>query len=191
MMRPRFSANIGFLWPELSLTDRIHAAAKAGFSAVECHFPYDVPSADVRQALQDTGLPMVGLNTQLGVNGADDFGVAARPDRVDEAREYIDQAMTYAADIGCANINVVPGKTNRQQDCEAIFQSNLAYACDKAAPLDKTVVIEPINTRAAPQFHLTTVAQALDTIHGVQAGNLKLMFDFYHVQIMEAAAGSP
>ncbi len=31
----RFSANIGFLWPELPLLGRIDAAARAGFRAVE------------------------------------------------------------------------------------------------------------------------------------------------------------
>ena len=35
----------------LSLPDAIHAAQKAGFDAVECHFPYDVPAAEVAQAL--------------------------------------------------------------------------------------------------------------------------------------------
>ena len=33
----RFSANTGFLWPELPFLDRIRAAARAGFDAVEFH----------------------------------------------------------------------------------------------------------------------------------------------------------
>jgi hydroxypyruvate isomerase len=39
----RFSANLGFLWTELPLPAAIMAAAKAGFDAVECHWPFDVP----------------------------------------------------------------------------------------------------------------------------------------------------
>ncbi len=185
MIAPRFSANIGFLWPELDFIDRIHAAKKAGFQAVECHFPYEVPESDVKQALNDTGLPLIGLNTQLGINGADDFGVAARPDRVDEARGYIDQAVAYAIATDCKAINVVPGKTGRAENCEETFRDNLSYACKHAAAAGINIHIEPINTRAAPGFHLTTIAQAIDTIQGVQADNLKLMFDCFHVQIME------
>ena len=40
---PKFSANLGFLWQELALCDAVHAAAAAGFDAVEFHWPYAVP----------------------------------------------------------------------------------------------------------------------------------------------------
>ena len=52
-----FSANIGFLYTDLPLPDRIRAAKRAGFDAVECHFPYDVPVAEMRAALDETALP--------------------------------------------------------------------------------------------------------------------------------------
>ena len=38
----KYSANLGFLWTELSLPDAIRAAKAAGFDAVECHWPYNV-----------------------------------------------------------------------------------------------------------------------------------------------------
>ena len=40
---PGFSANLGVLWTELPLTGRVRAAARAGFDAVEVHYPYDTP----------------------------------------------------------------------------------------------------------------------------------------------------
>ena len=43
----RFSANLGFLWTDLALTDAIKVAASSGFDAVECHWPFDVPSKSV------------------------------------------------------------------------------------------------------------------------------------------------
>jgi len=46
---PRFSANLGHLFVEYPLIERIGAAAKAGFKAIELQFPYEVsPSADAR-----------------------------------------------------------------------------------------------------------------------------------------------
>ena len=182
---PRFSANIGFLWAGLPLPERIRAAAAAGFEAVECHFPYEVEAADVAKALQETGLPMLGLNTRLGINGADDFGVAARPDRIEEARQYIDEALAYAAAIGCRNINVVPGRTGRSAECETTYRANLAYACERAATQQCGVLIEPINTRSAPDFHVSLVEQAIETIESVGKDNLRLMFDTFHIQIMQ------
>ena len=58
---PSFSANLGFLWPDFSLAEAILAAHRSGFDAVECHFPYDEPVDEVCQALEATGLPMLGL----------------------------------------------------------------------------------------------------------------------------------
>ncbi len=40
----RFSANLGFLWVDLPLVDRVRAAKAAGFDAVEFHFPYETPA---------------------------------------------------------------------------------------------------------------------------------------------------
>jgi 2-dehydrotetronate isomerase len=48
----RFSANLGFLWPDRPLLERIDAAARAQFKAIELHWPYDVPAAQIRRACQ-------------------------------------------------------------------------------------------------------------------------------------------
>ena len=39
---PRFAANLGYLFTERPLIERIGAAAAAGFNAVELQFPYDI-----------------------------------------------------------------------------------------------------------------------------------------------------
>ena len=70
----KFSANLGFLWNDRSLPDAIRAAKVAGFDAVECHWPFDVPAAEVFAALEETGLTMLGLNTRL-LPGDDGFQV--------------------------------------------------------------------------------------------------------------------
>ena len=83
----RFSANLGFLWADRPLADAIRAAQAAGFDAVECHWPYDTPPAEVSAALRDTGLEMLGLNTLRGRPGEN--GLSALPGREAEAREAI------------------------------------------------------------------------------------------------------
>ena len=40
----RLSANVGFLWSELPLLERIAAGGRAGFGAVEFHLPYATPA---------------------------------------------------------------------------------------------------------------------------------------------------
>lgn len=180
-----YSANLGFLYQELSLPDRIRAAKAAGFVAVECHFPYDTPASDVAAALQETGLRMLGLNTVPGNITAGDFGLAALPGREAEARAAILQAVEYGAAIGALNVHVMAGKTDGAPASEATFRANLAYACDLAATKGMNVLIEPINHRDVPGYHLSRVEHAAEIIADLGKPNLRLMFDCYHSQIMQ------
>lgn len=176
----RFSANLGFLWTDLALPDAIRAAKAAGFHAVECHWPYAVPVNDVNQALKDTGLTMLGLNTRRGNVEAGDNGLAALPGRESEARAAIDEAIAYAAAIGARNVHVMAGFDQSIAGAHA-FVDNLDYACTQAAPHDITILIEPLNAHDAPGYFLRTTQQASETIDNVGAPNLKVMFDCYHV----------
>lgn len=181
----RYSANLGFLFTELSLPQAIHATSKAGFDAVECHFPYDVPAAEVAQALRDTGLTMLGLNTWPGDKAAGDFGLAALPGREDEARAAISQAIDYAVATKTKAVHVMAGRSDGGDAAEATFRANLAHACDLAAPHGITILIEPINTRDVRGYHLSRTDHARRIITALDRPNLKLMFDCYHMQIMQ------
>ena len=179
-----FSANLGFLWKDRPLPDAIHAARAEGFAAVECHWPYDIPASETAAALKATGLKMLGLNTNRGNLDAGENGVAALAGREAEARKYIDQALEYAKTINCANIHVMAGFTNKDAASKKAFADNLRYACKAAAPLGKTILIEPLNRYDAPGYHLSTLEQAIEILQDVAEANLKIMFDCYHLQIM-------
>jgi hydroxypyruvate isomerase len=179
-----FSANLGFLWQELKLPDAIRAAKAAGFDAVECHWPYAVDAADVRAALDESGLSMLGLNTARGDVAAGENGLAALPGCETEARAAISQAIDYAAAIGAANVHVMPGKA-QGDEARRTFIGNLQWAAPIAAEAGITLLLEPLNSRDAPGYFYSTTAQAGDILATVSAPNLKLMFDCYHVQIME------
>ena len=96
----RFSANLGFLFVHLPLVERIGAAAAAGTTAVEMHWPYDVPARDVKAALARSNIRMLALNTPVGDAAAGDFGLAALPGREPEFRQAFDTALSYGAEIG-------------------------------------------------------------------------------------------
>ncbi|WP_298919225.1 TIM barrel protein [uncultured Roseobacter sp.] len=180
----QFSANLGFLWAELPLPDAIHAAKVAGFDAVECHWPYDVPARLVKAALEETGLTMLGLNTRRGDLEAGENGLAALPDRVAQARAAIDEALAYAGAIDARRIHVMAGYATGSEAHDT-FIANLRYACDGARENGVTILIEPLNRYDAPGYFLTSTDQAQAIIAEVDAPNLALMFDCYHVQLME------
>ncbi len=180
----KFSANLGFLWNDRPLPEAIRAARAAGFDAVECHWPYVIPADEVKAALDETGLRMLGLNTRRGDVGAGDNGMSAIPGREAEAREAIDEAIAYATAIDTPNIHVMAGFAAGDA-ARRTFVANLQYACDQAAPHGITILVEPLNKYDAPGYFLATTDQALAIIEAVGAPNLKLMFDCYHVQLME------
>lgn len=180
----RFSANLGFLWNELSLPDAIRAAKAAGFDAVECHWPYDTPAIDVKNALTETGLTMLGLNTRRGDIHAGDNGLAALPDRLPQARAAIDEAIRYAKLVNADCVHVMAGYSTGTQ-AHTAFVENLQYACDRAGCHDIDILIEPLNAYDAPNYFLSTSDQAEAIIRQVERPNIKLMFDCYHIQLME------
>jgi hydroxypyruvate isomerase len=180
----KFSANLGFLWSELPLPEAIRAAKAASFDAVECHWPYAVPANTIKAALDETGLRMLGLNTSRGEVAKGENGLSALTGRQVDARAAIDQAITYAAAIGAPNVHVMAGFAQGDK-AHSTFVENLHYACAEASSHDIIILIEPLNSYDAPGYFLQTTAQAVQILKEVGQSNLKLMFDCYHVQLME------
>jgi len=180
----KFSANLGFLYTELPLPAAIEAAALNGFDAVECHFPFSTPASETKAALTKTGLQMLGLNTIKGDESKGDNGLCAIPERIDEARAAIDQAIEYAALIDTPNVHVMAGNAAGTA-ADKTYLDNLHYATSMASKHGITILIEPLNPYDAPGYYLNSTGQAKEIIDAVGAENLKLMFDCYHVQIIE------
>ena len=171
----RFSANTGFLWPELPFLDRIRAAARAGFDAVEFHDEAQTADPDaLRAALHDTGLPVCGLNVRMGPSA----GCAAIPGAEAQARADIEAAIRVADWVNAGAIHVLSGNTDAPEAAETLV-SNLSYAL---AQTDRVVLIEPICRAANPAYFLHDLDQALGIQAQVNHPRLKLMFDCFHIE---------
>ena len=175
-----FSANLGFLWADLPLPAAIRAAKTAGFEAVECHWPYATPKAEIIAAVKDTGLEILGLNTPKSVDGIDQFGLSALPGHEALAREATDQSLSFADDIGARSLHVMAGVASGPA-AQASFCAALSHACQQAKQCGVMILIEPLNRYDAPGYFLNSLAQAEEIITSVNQPNLKLMFDCYHV----------
>src|SRR5471030_1515742 len=73
---PRFAANLGYLFTDRALLERIDAAAACGFKAIELQFPYDVSASAVKAAIARNKLTVLGINTPPGERDGE-FGLAA------------------------------------------------------------------------------------------------------------------
>lgn len=170
-----FSANLGFLWTELDLPDAIRAAHKAGFDAVEFHWPYASPLRPVQEALLETGLPVMSVNTVRGQPGEN--GLAALPGREDEARAAIRQAIGFADAVDARAIHVMAGFA-KGDEAGHVFARNLRFACDAT---ERLILVEPLNTHDAPGYFLERPSHAREIIKALDRPNLRMMFDCYHV----------
>ena len=175
----RFSANLGFLYTDRPVQDAIHAAHAAGVDAGECHWPYETPASETRTALEATGLRMLGLNTVRGNPGEN--GLCALPGRQAEAKAAIAQAIDYADAIDAGAVHIMAGFA-QGPEAQAVYEDNLRLACTST---DRVILIEPLNRHDAPGYFLQTTDQARAIIETLDLPNLKLMFDCYHMQLME------
>jgi hydroxypyruvate isomerase len=185
---PKFSANLSMLFTEHAFLDRFEPAAKAGFKAVEFLFPYAFSAADIRARLDSLGLQLVLHNLPAGDWEAGERGIACHPDRVEEFRAGVAQAMTYAQALGVGQLNCLAGKTPANASDAVLrktFVDNLRYAAGELGKANIKLLIEPINTFDIPSFYLNRTAQAVDILDAVGADNAFVQYDIYHAQRME------
>ncbi|WP_298294317.1 hydroxypyruvate isomerase [Thiomonas sp.] len=185
---PKFAANLTMLFTEQPFLDRFAAAAQAGFKAVEFLFPYVHGAQQVRNAAVNAGVQIVLHNLPAGDWDAGERGIACLPDRAEEFRAGVDQAIDYAKALGVTQLNCLAGKAPAGADAQqlrATLVANLRFAADRLKPHGIRLLIEPINTFDIPGFYLTHTQQALDLIDEVGSDNLFLQYDVYHMQRME------
>ncbi len=179
---PRFAANLGHLFTEYPLLERFGAAAAAGFSAVELQFPYDTAPAAVRAELAKHSLTQLGVNTPQ----TPEFGLAALPGRERDFDAAFARALDYIVAIGGCAIHCMAGvvPVNERPAAEKVFIANIARAAVAAAKSNITLLIEPINPRDRPGYFLSHLEHAADLVGKIGAPNLRVQFDFYHLQIV-------
>ena len=119
---PRFAANLTMLFTEVPFLDRFERAARAGFKAVEFLFPYAWPASEIRQRLDAHKLQLVLHNLPAGNWDAGERGIACHPDRVEEFRAGVAQAITYASALGVPQLNCLAGKVPANVDAAALAE---------------------------------------------------------------------
>lgn len=185
---PKFDANLTLMFNEVDFLDRFAAAAAAGFKAVEFQFPYAFAADELAARLRDNGLVPVLHNLPAGDWDAGERGIAILADRKDEFRAGADKAIAYATKMGTPLLNCLAGIAPVGADparLNDVFVENLAWAADRFKAEGIKLLIEAINTRDVPGFHLNHTKQAADIIAETGSDNLFIQYDVYHMQIME------
>jgi len=185
---PRFAANLSMLFTEVPFLERFERAARAGFSSVEVQFPYEATAGAIRDRLVANRLTMVLHNLPGGNAAAGDRGIGANPDRVEEFRAGVAQALTYATTLGVPQLNClagIPPAGTPGEVARATFVANLRFAAAALKSAGLKLLIEPINNFDVPGFWLNHTALALSVLDEVGADNAFVQYDIYHAQRYE------
>lgn len=182
---PRFSANLGFLWPDRPLIDRVEAAARAGFKAIEMHWPYELPPETINDLCGRFGLKLLGINTVRGDINRGEFGLAAAIGREADFEMHFNQALRWGRLAGACSVHVMSGviAPENKHLARRTLIANLERAAE-AAP-DMSLLLEGLNPRDNPGYFYSTIKEKAEIIDEVGAPNLKIMFDAYHVAVSE------
>ena len=182
-----FSANLSLLFTEVPLIDRFQAAKQMGFDAVEIQFPYELSAEILKKTLEEQQLKLVLFNVD-----ADDLlqggeGLACVPEKREQFRQAVAQALDYARLLKPEVINVLPGRCFNEQRKQAYlktFQENLCFAIEAFAPLGIKTVFEAINSHDMPGFLVDSGLQMLAILDQLKRPGLFMQYDIYHAQMM-------
>jgi hydroxypyruvate isomerase len=141
----------------------------------------------LKQRLDRAGVALTGLNTQPGDRARGEWGFAGVPGREEQFRRDFSQALEYATALGAAVIHVMAGIVPKEsrEAALATYVANLRAAAREAAGSGVTLVLEPLNARDAPGYLVSRSDDLSDIIAEIGEPAVKLLFDVYHVQIME------
>lgn len=184
----RFSANISTMFTEVDFIERFEKAAAAGFKAVEIQFPYEWEARQLAEKLNQYELELVLHNLSPGRFADGERGIAILPDRVDDFRKSVDQAVQYAKTLDCTCLNCLVGLVPTDFPPEKFRRTlveNLRFAAEFLENESIQLVIEMLNDRDVPGFYLNCTKDALNLIEEVNHRNIKMQYDIYHMQIME------
>jgi 2-dehydrotetronate isomerase len=179
----QFSANIGFLWKERPLIERIHAAKRAGFAAVEFHWPYDVPVTLIADALRATALATLSINAPAGDRSIGELGFAGLKGGQQAFENAFEHALAYAEIIDSAAIHVLAGIGTLD---EGVIVERLCKAAQRGK--GRMILIEPMNHITVSGYALADFAQAARIVLVCRSSGARvgLMLDCFHATLLGA-----
>ncbi len=181
---PRFAANLSMLWQELDPYERFHAAAEAGFHAVEMLFPYELDADRLEHTLSELDLRMVLFDPAPGDWASGERGLLCVPGREAEFLETVHDAARLASRLGTKQLNalvgIVPPNVSREEARETAVR-NLRAAAPIVEAVSAKLLVEPINNVDIPGYFAGTVALAAELVHEARSESVRLLFDQYHV----------
>lgn len=165
--------------PEMDFYDRITAASELGFDAIEFWDPAKRDIQKVASYAAKSGISIAaccmkspGMNTLS--SDSNDFCDA------------LIESSKLAKYMGCPSLIILSGNTNTTIDQKNIIIDNLNKAASIAHKEDICLLIEPLNSLIDHKgYYLDSSRLAFDLIRHIGSSSIKVLFDCYHMCIMQ------
>jgi hydroxypyruvate isomerase len=183
MLGFEYSAHIGYLFTDKPMAERIASATRCGFTGIEHPAPYAIPATDMAAWLNAAGAHYVQLGLYSGDASNGEKGLGIFPDRRDEFRASVTEALDYAEAVGASMVHAMAGilppaqRARHHWDC---YVENLAFAATEARARGIKVIVEAMSQAAVPDYFIATPADAARVIAEAGEGNLGLLLDVFH-----------
>jgi len=183
----KFAANISMMFKELvQVPDRYLEAAKRGFTAVECQFPYDVPIEDMVRAKHEAGVEHVLINSYQGDNFGD-VGLACHPSKHAEFKKSLELTIRYAKALNCKKVHIMAGALQpgfTLAEMEGAYIRNLCYAAEQFEKEGLMGVIEPLCKQVRETYFLQSYEKAVEYVRRINSRNIRILLDVFHLQML-------
>ncbi|THF50806.1 TIM barrel protein [Allorhizobium terrae] len=164
-----------------NMSDRIRAAAAAGYEKAEFHLWRDKDVDACASALQETGLALTSICVDPRRSMVD-------PAQHDELLAALTDSIETSKKLGHVPLILASGFTRdgvSQQEHIAAAIDVLKRAATIAEKAGVLLVVEPLNDRIDhPSMFLVNTTLALDILEAVGSPHVRLLFDLYHSQVM-------
>ncbi|HDY88509.1 MAG TPA: glyoxylate-induced protein [bacterium] len=180
-------------------TESVKEVKKIGYDGIEFWFHnYKFDGNDLipekrdidglKKALDETGLVCTDF-VWTSADGAIDNASLINPEDFDRTMARLDEIIPIANKLNCKKFiactgNAIKGKNIDEQKKSII--KGLKAAIPKIEPHGITVVLEPLNTHVDHAgYFLDTSDLCAEIVREINHSNIKLLYDIYHMQIME------
>jgi hydroxypyruvate isomerase len=192
----KLSVRVEALFPALTLPQQMAKVAEAGYQGFEFGNWRAADALEITGLAHKLGLECACIVGNRGVNpkGMGLCDPAEREGFLTELRASLDAARRFETTrLVILSGNRVPGMSRPRQHDSIV--EGLKRAHDLAAPRSITLIVEVVNTLAPveplhPQenhleYYLDRASEAFQIMDEVSSPFVKVLFDVYHVQIME------
>lgn len=176
----KFSLCIEPILTGMDFYDRIKAAAEIGFDAIEFWEPAGRDTAKIGRLAAENNIKVAICCVKNAWN--------IRMNRpADEVVKNVTESVSIAKEMGCNSLIAlsgdVEGKTDSQKN---ILIENLKRVADVAVKENVTINIEALNSLVDHKgYYLDSSYVGFEIMKSVGCDNVKLLYDIYHMQIME------